>query len=67
MLSRVNNDVYELHAGDHEVNVKVGFVRVFAEKVHESLEAIGFLVDVLEIVKGPEDDAVAAVDETNGR
>ena len=63
VLDRVDDDVDELHAGHHELDVE----HIKVHKVlHERLEAVLVAANVLEAVEGAEDDLVTAFDQADG-
>ena len=59
----VDDDVDELHAGDHEFDLETFRVH---EVVHHGLESPGLQGDILEVVEGTQDDLVAAFDQADG-
>jgi hypothetical protein len=66
ILRRMNDNINELHAGDHEINIKIELIRVSPKIVHECFESINLLVDVLEIIECAQNDRMAAIDQTHG-
>lgn len=64
VLHRMHDYVHELHARHHEVNVEYLEVR---EVVHQSLEAIAFDQNFLEMVERVQNYLMSTFDETDGR
>lgn len=67
ILRGVHDNINELHASDHEVNVEIVLVGVASKVVHERLESKRLGVHVLEVIERTQHDRMTAIDETHGR
>ena len=64
VVDRVHDDIDELHARHHELDVEDV---VLGEVLHEGRKSSPLRADLLEVVERREDDLVAALHQTNGR
>lgn len=64
VVDRVHDDIDELHARDHKLDVEVV---VLGEVLHEGRKSSPLRADLLEVVERREDDLVASFHEADGR